>query len=73
MNVPKFWLKSKTILFHLAVSAVGVWSILESYLPNLKTALDPKQYGLVLVIVGIVGVALRVVTNTAIALKKGGQ
>lgn len=70
MNFKKHWLNSKTIFFNLAVSAVGVWSLLEGYLINAKALVEPETYGLLLLVVGIAGVALRVVTTTAIAVRK---
>lgn len=73
MNFKKHWLNSKTILFNLAVSAVGVWSLLEGYLVNAKPVLSTEQYGLLLLVVGLIGVALRVVTTTALVVRKGKQ
>lgn len=69
LNTSKFWLRSKTILFHLMLTLGGAWASIEASFGNLKESMTPQQFGLVMMGVGIVGVLLRAVTSTPVTTK----
>ena len=59
-------LKSKTILFALAIEIMGVIQLNADFLSTLMT---PSQFGWVLLIIGVSIKILRTVTNTSLADK----
>lgn len=69
----KFWLKSKTVLWNALLTLAGVWSMFESYVPHLNGALGSKWFGIVMFSVGVIGIALRLVTNSPIIKAKKGD
>lgn len=69
MNLSKFFLRSKTILFNAALLLVGVWHMVEGSLGHLKASISPATYGVLMAVVGIIGIVLRLVTTTALTAK----
>lgn len=69
MNLTKFWLRSKTILFNLTLTAVGSWTTIEAAAGNLKESMTPAHFGMLLTALGVIGFLLRVATTTAVSLK----
>lgn len=70
MNTLKIWysriIRSKTMLVALAISIGGV---IQAQSDFLKTVLTPDTFGYVMLAIGIVMAALRVVTVTALVDK----
>lgn len=66
----KPWYQSKTMWFNLAVTGLGIAS---SAVPFLKPFVNPKTFGMLTTAVGMGNMALRAVTNTAIASSKTEQ
>lgn len=62
----KFWLRSKTVLFNLALSVLGLVLAIEPSLALLGPALGPQRHGIVLFVVGVIGILLRAATKTPI-------
>jgi len=55
--------KSKTMWFSLALVVFGA---LLDYLPALQSIIDPKYYGLIFAVVGIITAILRYITKEPI-------
>jgi len=73
-NLHKYWLKSKTILWNLALTTAGVWSMFEGYVPNLRAVLGDEWFGVTMFLVGVIGIWLRIVTKDAIVpVKKAAE
>lgn len=64
--IGKFWLRSKTVLFNLAVLVLGAVVELGSLAPTLQAALGPKWYAWVLFGVGAANIVLRWLTTSPI-------
>jgi hypothetical protein len=70
VNTEKFWLRSKTVLFNLALALAGSWTAFEAAFGHLQAALTPLQYGVLMTAIGIFGVLLRLVTTQAVTTKQ---
>jgi hypothetical protein len=70
MNYTKFWLRSKTILFNIALTAVGSWTTIEASAGNLKESMTPAHFGILLTALGVLGFVLRIATTTAVSMKE---
>ena len=66
MDTIKQMLKSKTILFAMALAGLGA---LQTAAPSLAAFMSPETYGIFTMIVGITVAVLRVVTTIPIAEK----
>ena len=67
---PKPWYRSKTLWFNVALAAAGSWSYFESAVGNLRAAMSPEHFGILITVIGIVGGLLRLATTAAVTLKK---
>lgn len=73
MNYHKFWLRSKTLLFNLAVTMAGLWTMVEGSASHLRQSMTPENYGLLMTAVGIIGIILRVVTTRGVTLYRAPE
>ncbi|MDN3441094.1 hypothetical protein QL898_05575 [Psychrobacter sp. APC 3279] len=62
-NTSKPWYRSKTMLFNIGVTAIGVS---QAVLPFAQPFVNPRTYGLLTTAVGVANMALRGITRDGI-------
>lgn len=62
-NTSKPWYRSKTMLFNIGVTAIGVS---QAVLPFARPFVNPRTYGLLTTAVGVANMALRGITRDGI-------